>query len=134
MAGYHTGIDYRAPTGTKIHATRGGIVVHSGWNGSYGPAYGMHVVVRSIVGGRSVEHLYAHLSAVKVRNGQVIKAGNVVGLSGETGNTFGAHLHYEERYFPYNYWAHREPVFPEWQPKNRSALKKILERIGRRKR
>lgn len=129
-AGYHTGIDYRAPTGTEIFATRGGKVVHSGWGGSYGSAYGNYVVVQTFYNGRRRQCLYAHLSKNIVKPGQRIKAGDVVGLSGETGNTFGAHLHYEERFAPFTYWNHYRPVLPAWQPKNRKWLRTVLRKIG----
>lgn len=129
-AGYHTGIDYRAPTGTEIFATRGGKVVHSGTGGTYGSAYGNYVVVQTVFKMRTRQVLYAHLSKTSVSLGQKIKAGDVIGLSGTSGNTFGAHLHYEERLYPFNYWSHYPPVLPPWQPKNKKWLNKVLQKIG----
>lgn len=133
MAGYHTGVDYRAPVGTKIFATRGGLVVHSGENSSYGDAYGKHVIVETTYRGKKRQILYAHLSKTSVRTGQNIKAGDVVGLSGITGNTNGPHLHYEERFYPFTYWNHYKPVFPDWKPANQRWLGTILKKIGVRK-
>lgn len=130
MAGYHTGIDYRAAVGTEIFATRRGKVVHAGPNSSYGDAYGTCVIIQTFHRGRVRQHLYAHLSKVKVRKGQKVSAGEVVGLGGETGNTFGPHLHYEERTRPFSYWNHYRPILPAWQPKKPKVLQRILKRIG----
>jgi murein DD-endopeptidase MepM/ murein hydrolase activator NlpD len=127
-AGYHTGIDYRAPTGTPVFATKGGKVIFSGWGG-YGDAYGRHVILQVWHNGLPIRLLYAHLSKALVVPGQKVLAGQPVGLSGETGNTFGAHLHYEERKFPYGYYNHRRPLLPQWQPEDKTRLAKILERI-----
>ena len=133
MAGYHTGIDYRAAVGTKIFATRRGVVVYAGSGGTYGPAYGNHVVIRSFYKGKLIQHLYAHLSKINVGVGKRVVAGECIGLSGETGNTNGPHLHYEERVYPFNYWSHRRPVLPGWRPKNLRGLKRILRRITPKK-
>ena len=129
-AGYHTGIDYRAYEGTPIYATRGGKIVHSGYGGTYGAAYGNYVVLQTRYRLRRRQVLYAHLSKTSVKVGQKVKAGDKIGLSGETGNAFGAHLHYEERLYPFGYWNHYRPVLPAWQPKNKKRLKKILRKIG----
>ncbi|HEX6246349.1 MAG TPA: peptidoglycan DD-metalloendopeptidase family protein [Nocardioidaceae bacterium] len=105
-AGYHTGRDYRARTPLRVNATCGGHVVFAGEGAEgWGPAYGIHVVVES----RGVRHLYAHLSRATVRSGQPVRKGQQVGLSGNTGNTSGPHLHYEERTRPYAYANHRRP-------------------------
>lgn len=128
-AGYHTGTDYRAPTGTKIHATRKGKVVFAG-TGGWGAAYGRHVIVQSWHKGRRVRHLYAHLSSVSVSPGKRVHAGDVLGRSGATGNTFGAHLHYEERVRPFGYYNHRRPQLAAWTPKRKSRRRKILRKIG----
>lgn len=129
-AGYHTGIDYRAYEGTPIYATRGGKIVHSGTGGTYGSAYGNYVVLQTRYKLRTRQVLYAHLSKNTVKVGQKVKAGDQIGLSGDTGNAFGAHLHYEERLYPFGYWNHYRPVLPAWQPKSRKWLKKILRKIG----
>lgn len=129
-AGYHTGIDYRAPVGTPIYATRRGKVVHSGYGASgNGAAYGNHVAVHSMHRGRKREHSYNHLSKNVVKAGDRVKAGDLIGYSGETGNTFGAHLHYEERFYPFKYWDHYKPVLPEWEPLRKRILRK-LRRLG----
>lgn len=128
MAGYHTGIDYRAPTGTNILSTKRGTVVHAGYGGSYGPAYGNYVVIQTWHYGRKKQHLYAHLSKSLVKTGDRVQSGQIIGKSGTTGNTFGPHLHYEERYYPFNYWAHTKPVLPEWQPIGKKIQKKLKKK------
>lgn len=128
-AGYHTGIDYRAPIGTPIMATKKGKVVFAG-TGGWGPAYGKHVILQSWHRGRRVRHMYAHLSGIRVRPGQKVLAGGVVGRSGVTGNVSGPHLHYEERVSPFGYWNHRRPRLTAWQPRLRKRLRRILRRIG----
>ncbi|WP_406527401.1 peptidoglycan DD-metalloendopeptidase family protein [Streptomyces sp. I8-5] len=89
-AGIHTGTDFPVPTGTPVHAVAAGTVIVGG----QGAAYGNHVVIRHADGKFT---LYAHLSTISVADGQAVKAGDVIGLSGATGNATGPHLHFEVR-------------------------------------
>ncbi|MFG2322804.1 transglycosylase family protein [Streptomyces sp. NPDC048568] len=91
--GYHTGVDFPVPTGTSIRSVAAGRVVSAGWGGSYG----YQVVVRHSDGRYSQ---YAHLSAISVRDGQSVGAGQRIGRSGSTGNVTGPHLHFEVRTGP----------------------------------
>ncbi|MFC8147485.1 transglycosylase family protein [Streptomyces paradoxus] len=91
--GYHTGIDFPVPTGTSVKSVASGSVVSAGWGGSYG----YQVVVRHADGRYSQ---YAHLSAISVRDGQSVSAGQRIGRSGSTGNSSGPHLHFEVRTGP----------------------------------
>ncbi|MEW2451767.1 transglycosylase family protein [Streptomyces parvulus] len=91
--GYHTGVDFPVPTGTSIKSVAAGRVVSAGWGGSYG----YQVVVRHGDGRYSQ---YAHLSAISVRDGQSVSAGQRLGRSGSTGNVTGPHLHFEVRTGP----------------------------------
>lgn len=88
----HTGIDYAAPTGTKILAPSDGVVSFSGWKGGYG-----NTIMLSHENG--METLYGHMSAYisGVNVGNRVKAGDVIGLVGSTGRSTGPHLHYEVR-------------------------------------
>lgn len=131
-AGFHTGMDYRAPVGTKIHATYRGRVIHAG-TGGYGSSYGKHVVIISSFRGKRVVHLYAHLSRVNVSRNQRVQPGQVIGLGGETGNTNGPHLHYEERVKPFGYYNHRRPRLPRWSPKTKWGKNKVRARLGIKK-
>ena len=88
--GYHGGIDFGAPTGTPVRAVADGIVTWAKWNGNYGN----HVKVKHDKYG-PYETSYSHLSKIKVKKGQRIKQGTIVGLVGSTGRSTGPHLHYE---------------------------------------
>lgn len=134
-AGYHTGMDFRAAVNTPIYATWRGTVIHAGWGGSYGSAYGNYVVIRSRTRlGRTRHVLYAHLSREIVSTGQSIRAGQTIGYSGITGNTFGPHLHYEERVSPFGYWNHKDPVFLAYKPLDRAIVSLHKVAPGRRNR
>ncbi|MCB1428107.1 MAG: M23 family metallopeptidase [Nitratireductor sp.] len=89
-AAMHSGTDFRAPTGTPARATADGTVIDAGRNGGYG-----NMVEIDHGGGLTTR--YAHLSAIKVKTGQKVKRGEVVGLVGSTGRSTGPHLHYEVR-------------------------------------
>ncbi|MEU3410711.1 transglycosylase family protein [Streptomyces sp. NPDC006658] len=91
--GYHTGVDFLVPTGTSVKAVAAGHVVSAGWGGSYG-----YQVVLRHADGRYTQ--YAHLSAISVRTGQNVTAGQRIGRSGSTGNVTGPHLHFEVRTGP----------------------------------
>lgn len=88
----HHGLDIKAPQGVPIYASDNGVVVYAGWN-DFG--YGNLVVLDHGNGWQSV---YAHLSQWNVTCGQSVAQGNVLGLSGNTGKSSGAHLHFELRY------------------------------------
>ncbi|MEY9996290.1 murein DD-endopeptidase MepM/ murein hydrolase activator NlpD [Streptomyces sp. V4I8] len=91
--GYHTGVDFAVPTGTSVKAVGAGKVVSAGWEGSFG----YQVVIRHADGRYSQ---YAHLSAISVKDGQSVGAGQRIGRSGSTGNSTGPHLHFEVRTGP----------------------------------
>ncbi|MGV9564143.1 transglycosylase family protein [Streptomyces sp. NPDC003480] len=91
--GYHTGVDFPVPTGTSVKAVAAGHVVSAGWGGSFG----YQVVIRHADGHYTQ---YAHLSAISVRDGQGVAAGQRIGRSGSTGNSTGPHLHFEVRTGP----------------------------------
>lgn len=101
-AGHHTGRDYRAAIGTPVYATADGHVV-SVDRVAWGDPYGLHIIIESVVGSARVRHGYCHLSAESVSAGQAIHAGQRIGTSGNSGRTFGAHVHYEERVAPFRY-------------------------------
>lgn len=93
----HGGIDIGVGTGTPVRAANAGTVVTSQdipgfMNGGYS-SYGRYIVIDH--GGMST--LYAHLSDRYAREGQRVGTGTVIGLSGNTGNSTGPHLHFETR-------------------------------------
>ncbi|MEV7018078.1 M23 family metallopeptidase [Streptomyces sp. NPDC093991] len=106
-ASKHSGQDYAVPTGTPVLAAHGGTVVKAGGNGAGdGPAYGNAVVIKH---GSQTYSQYAHLSSVNVKVGQVVKTGQKIALSGNTGNSSGPHLHFEIRTTP-NYGSAVDPA------------------------
>ncbi|MDO9524202.1 MAG: DUF5930 domain-containing protein [Gemmobacter sp.] len=86
----HSGTDFAGPYGTAIHTTADGVVVKAGWHQGYGKT----VIVRHDFG---IETLYAHMSQIKVSEGQTVSRGQRIGDMGSTGRSTGVHLHYEVR-------------------------------------
>lgn len=89
----HRGVDLGYPTGTPVASAWDGIVRIS--KGSNTGGYGNLVVIRHFNG---LETYYAHLSRRLVNPGQTVKAGDIIGLGGNTGRSYGSHLHFEIRY------------------------------------
>ncbi|MBC2906572.1 peptidoglycan DD-metalloendopeptidase family protein [Streptomyces cupreus] len=87
-SGYHTGLDFAAPTGTLIKAVHSGTITSAGWDGSYG-----YKTVLTLEDGTEI--WYAHQSSISVSVGQKVTTGDVIGRVGATGNVTGAHLHME---------------------------------------
>ncbi|MFE5189297.1 M23 family metallopeptidase [Streptomyces sp. NPDC056628] len=103
----HSGQDFAVPSGTQVVAAHGGTVVKAGGNGAGdGPAYGNAIVIKH---GNGTYSQYAHLSRIEVRIGQVVKTGQEIAKSGNTGNSTGPHLHFEIRKTP-NYGSAVDPV------------------------
>jgi murein DD-endopeptidase MepM/ murein hydrolase activator NlpD len=103
----HSGQDFAVPIGTNVVAAHGGTVVKAGGNGAGdGPAYGNAIVIKH---GNGTYSQYAHLSKINVKIGQVVKTGQSIAKSGNTGNSSGPHLHFEIRTTP-NYGSAVDPV------------------------
>ena len=85
---YHKGVDWATPTGTPVYASCGGTVAKAGWGSGYG-----YVVYINHEDGRQTR--YGHLSKVLVSEGQSVKQGDRIALSGSTGISTGPHLHFE---------------------------------------
>ena len=94
--GYHAGhraVDIAAPAGSPVMAADRGVVLRAGWNNQ---GYGNFIVIDHNI---DYVTLYGHLSDVLVSEGQVVGAGDVIGIVGSTGNSTGPHLHFEIRDF-----------------------------------
>jgi murein DD-endopeptidase MepM/ murein hydrolase activator NlpD len=91
----HPGIDIAAGLGAPIYASDTGVIVFAGWSTR---GYGNLVIVDH---GNGWQTAYAHLSQISVNCGGAIYQGQVLGLSGSTGNSTGAHLHFEMRHSDY---------------------------------
>ncbi len=88
---FHYGLDLAMPTGEPIYAAFDGVVRFSKYNRSYG-----HLIV--IRHDNGLETYYAHLSKRHVAPGTRVRAGEEIGLCGNTGRSRGSHLHFEIRY------------------------------------
>jgi murein DD-endopeptidase MepM/ murein hydrolase activator NlpD len=86
----HAGIDIGVPYGTPIHAAASGRVVLAGWTGGYGN-------YTCIDHGGGLATCYGHQSSYTVSSGAQVAQGQVIGYVGNTGHSFGAHLHFEVR-------------------------------------
>lgn len=82
------GIDLAAKEGTEYKAVHGGTVTLAGWYGGYGYA----VIVDH---GDGIQTIYGHSSQLMVKAGQQVDAGTTLGLVGDTGHSYGSHLHLE---------------------------------------
>ncbi|SOC39360.1 M23 family metallopeptidase [Ureibacillus acetophenoni] len=85
---YHRGIDIAGPSNYNIKASDNGVVTAAGWDGSYG----YRIIINHNNGYKT---LYAHLSRIDVKVGQIVPKGSVIGIMGSTGNSTGTHLHFE---------------------------------------
>lgn len=86
----HKGLDIAAKTGTPIKAVADGTVRFAGVMGGYG-----NLII--ISHGNNVETYYGHCSKLYIKQGQKVNAGDLIGAVGSTGNSTGAHLHFEIR-------------------------------------
>ena len=84
----HQGTDIAAPSGTPLHAFTDGYITDTGYEGGYGN----YIAWKDIYG---MEHFYAHLDKIMGKKGDSVKAGSVIGMSGNTGRGTGPHLHWE---------------------------------------
>lgn len=87
--GYHTGIDIACPAGSPVRAVADGTVTFAGYNGAYGNQ------VRQKIGGAEV--WYNHFATLRVKKGDGVSQGAILGYEGSTGMSTGPHLHFEVR-------------------------------------
>ena len=85
---FHAGLDFAAPSGTKIHAAAGGKVIAAGLRSDFGWCV-------EIEHGNGLVTRYAHASKVLVKPGDLVLPGDAIALVGSTGRSTGAHLHFE---------------------------------------
>ena len=112
----HAGVDLDSPVGTPVYAAGPGVVVWTGF-GLYGAdppeedPYGLAVAIRHDFGyhGQHLYTVYGHLSKINAWVDQTVKAGDLLGEVGETGNVTGPHLHFELRVGENRYRATRNP-------------------------
>lgn len=86
----HNGVDFAAPTGTRIYAAGDGRIAYAGW----ARGYGRYIKIKHANG---YETRYGHMSRIHVKRGQRVRQGQLIGRVGATGWATGPHLHYEVR-------------------------------------
>lgn len=84
----HDGVDLACSTGTPIHASDGGTVVYAGWYSGYG-------LFVEIDHGGGMKTRYGHCSSIDVSRGEKVYQGQKIAEVGNTGNSYGSHLHFE---------------------------------------
>ncbi|MEM6262346.1 MAG: peptidoglycan DD-metalloendopeptidase family protein [Bacteroidota bacterium] len=92
----HKGLDFVAPKGTPVLATASGEVEKAVYQGNK-EGYGRHIVIKhdEAYEGEQYSTLYAHLSSLRVKQGEYVMQGDTIGFSGNTGTSTAPHLHYE---------------------------------------
>ncbi|WP_214808602.1 murein hydrolase activator EnvC [Exiguobacterium sp. s102] len=98
---FHNGVDFRGSVGSSIVAAASGTVITAG---SGGP-YGNHVMISHFLNGKVYTTVYAHMNSLSVHAGQTVSQGQQIGTLGNTGNSTGAHLHFELHIGGYQYSA-----------------------------
>ena len=88
---HHDGIDFGCNESVSIHSSLDGKVVHAGTSGG-APGYGNFITIQHDT---NLFTTYAHLSKIQIGNGSNVKSGQQIGMCGNTGRSFGAHLHFE---------------------------------------
>lgn len=91
LGDFHTGVDFAGAVGTNIWASDGGVVIHAGWKGNYG-----YCVIIDHQNGYTT--YYAHCSKLLVKKGDKVAQGDIIAKVGNTGRSYGAHVHFEVRY------------------------------------
>ncbi|NDJ76384.1 MAG: peptidoglycan DD-metalloendopeptidase family protein [Chloroflexi bacterium] len=115
----HHGVDMPNDIGVPVHAAYAGEVIFAGLGAEaigntidIYPSYGNVVVIKHRDGfrGQDIWTLYAHMQALNVVEGQLIEAGDILGVSGGTGDVSGPHVHMEVRVGENDYWATYNPL------------------------
>jgi len=90
--GNHFGVDIaKRGSGVPIYAAAAGTV----YNAHYSSSYGNVVFITHNINGQTYQTVYAHMSSIKVQTGQRVEQGQVIGTMGNTGQSYGQHLHFE---------------------------------------
>jgi murein DD-endopeptidase MepM/ murein hydrolase activator NlpD len=120
---FHEGMDFSAPVGTEIYATGDGVVTEVSFSFT---GYGNKVVIDH---GYGYETVYGHMSGFKVKQGQRVKRGDVIGFVGSTGLSTAPHVHYEVHHSgavlnPINFY------FSDLTPEEYSQMIEISSKTG----
>lgn len=132
--GYHTGVDYGMAQGTPVLAPEAGTIVQNGDGRATTDGRGYFVTLN---GDSGVAHCLYHLMRMGAVSGRVT-AGQVIGYSGNTGDSSGPHLHWETRHdvnnntsdFPPANWLFGSPSSPPNVPTPTPELKEYVRIVG----
>lgn len=92
---FHRGIDFAVPIGTEVRACFDGPIARIGWENenNHEQGFGQRIWQTFLIGNVEYGIVYGHLSQIDVKEKYYIKAGEVIGLSGNSGRSTGPHLH-----------------------------------------
>lgn len=90
----HDGLDIVGLDSKNVYSTINGVVEKAGWENSLNHKQGFGLYVRIKQNGSEDRYYFGHLSSIKVKAGQIVKAGDLIGIEGSTGNSTGSHVHY----------------------------------------
>lgn len=90
--GSHLGVDIATAQGTPVHSIGDGVVVSAGWATGWG---NIITIKHTLSDGKAIYSNYAHLSKTSVLKGSIVQAGSTIGEVGNTGNSYGNHLHFQ---------------------------------------
>ena len=90
----HDGLDLVGLQSKEVHSTVNGVVEKAGWENSANHKQGFGLYVRILKDGSVDKYFYGHLSELKVKKGDKVKIGDVIGIEGNTGKSTGSHCHY----------------------------------------
>lgn len=93
VSGTHNGVDFRAPQGTPLKASGDGVIVGTGNTDTAcrGASYGKWVMIKHKNG---LSSLYGHMELIRVKEGDQVEVGQIIGYSGNSGYSTGPHLHF----------------------------------------
>ena len=114
---FHTGVDFPCPLGTPVMSAWVGIISKAH---NAGDGFGFYVRLEHWWRGVGFRTYYAHLSDCSVKPGQEVDIGKPIGLSGDSGNVTGPHLHFGVKVYDLatEEWKWIEPKFFTEEPKN----------------
>lgn len=92
--GVHDGLDLVGVDSKEIHSTVSGVVEYADWENSVDKKQGFGQYVKIIDNNTGYGFYYGHMSEIKVKVGQTVKIGDVIGIEGSTGYSTGSHCHY----------------------------------------
>lgn len=90
----HDGLDLVGIDSKEIHSTVNGVVEKAGWENALNHKQGFGLYVRIKKNDSADRYYFGHMSKVLVKKGQAVKIGDVIGIEGDTGYSFGSHCHY----------------------------------------